>query len=717
MHVNGPVGGGHLPTPLDEAQGKTAALTRRADVAARRDAAGSVRQHIMAAHIAARRDGHVAGGGAEGAGARVEFRLVVIVRHRQVAPDIAAGVDGDIAPRHGADPAEVGGHLVIGGLQLTEDKAVVVAPGVHLPELRGDVDGAAADGADSVVPRVARAVGIRIPGVDDDLVGRPHADIAVLRLQVGVPVEIHPRGARGGCAGEVLRAGGEAHTPVPARDNRGLIVENDAVARREAEQGRGAGITQPPNRIQRDVVIRRQGDRVQPAVQIGAERIHEGVVQRQIIRIQPEAPAVVARGGVAVDLGLQGGQRGGGKLHLTAITALRPARHTDRGTGLIVERVAALDRHRAARAHALVIPARRDHRICAQVHRVRRDQFDHAVHVADGIGLRQSALIYHAGLESDRPAVRRQAAGVVHRAGGQGDFGAEPAPVRAGGEEDVVPGDQADGTTGGGDASLVVHLLGDQIGGATIADVDLAVINNARGGGQCAEIPSPTRGEVGDGRRAGGHHQAMGVDRRLAADGEAGGVLQNHQAIGIQCSQDLGGIGVVDLIPNDGAGGGLNKGRGLPQADVEVLPAQHRLIRRLDGGHRTLRGHLCRAQVHHRSDGGGGVPQQRAATKAQQEHQAPAAAGAAAGRPLLQMPKGSPFHKFFWGGWSGPRAGQNWAVRLKSKRGSPALVAPASSSGQENSRRASQFGPSVPTPPKPTPHRDVWGARPWGSSK
>jgi hypothetical protein len=42
----------------------------------------------------------------------------------------------------------------------------------------------------------------------------------------------------------------------------------------------------------------------------------------------------------------------------------------------------------------------------------------------------------------------------------------------------------------------------------------------------------------------------MRGDRRFAADVEAGGILQHHITIGLEISENLRGIRIVDFVPD-----------------------------------------------------------------------------------------------------------------------------------------------------------------------
>ena len=80
----------------------------------------------------------------------------------------------------------------------------------------------------------------------------------------------------------------------------------------------------------------------------------------------------------------------------------------------------------------------------------------------------------------------------------------------------------------------------------------------------------------------------MGVEHGLAADVKARLVLQHHVAVGVQGAEDLGGIGIVDLVPDYRGGGWLNEGGGLTGTNIEALPIDEGVVRGLDGELRTL---------------------------------------------------------------------------------------------------------------------------------
>ena len=75
---------------------------------------------------------------------------------------------------------------------------------------------------------------------------------------------------------------------------------------------------------------------------------------------------------------------------------------------------------------------------------------------------------------------------------------------------------------------------------------------------------------------------------RLAADEEARLVLQHHVTVGVQIAQYLGGVRIVDLVPDHRRRGRLNEGGGLAGTDIETLPVNNRAIGGLDRKLRTL---------------------------------------------------------------------------------------------------------------------------------
>jgi hypothetical protein len=64
----------------------------------------------------------------------------------------------------------------------------------------------------------------------------------------------------------------------------------------------------------------------------------------------------------------------------------------------------------------------------------------------------------------------------------------------------------------------------------------------------------------------------VGGDGSEATDKKAGLVLQNNVAVGVEIPQNLGRIGIINLVPNEGGRRGLKKGGGLANTDVKASP-------------------------------------------------------------------------------------------------------------------------------------------------
>ena len=127
-------------TPRDQAQGEAAGGGGRSHISPGRDGAHAVSQHVMPGHIASGGDGDVPRLGTEGATAAIVQRVVVIVLHGQVAGDIAAGRNRDIAAGGGADAAQVRGDPVVRRVVLAKEVAVKIAARIHVSIQRGHAD-------------------------------------------------------------------------------------------------------------------------------------------------------------------------------------------------------------------------------------------------------------------------------------------------------------------------------------------------------------------------------------------------------------------------------------------------------------------------------------------------------------------------------------------------------------------------------------------------
>src|ERR1039458_9843352 len=107
---------------------------------------------------------------------------------------------------------------------------------------------------------------------------------------------------------------------------------------------------------------------------------------------------------------------------------------------------------------------------------------------------------------------------------------------------------------------------------AAIPDVDLAIVDNAGGRRRRIKLPGAAAGKVRRGSGSSRHKEAMGVEHGLAHNVKARLVLQHHVAVGVEGAEDLGGVGIVDLVPNHRGSRRLKERRGLTDPDIETLP-------------------------------------------------------------------------------------------------------------------------------------------------
>src|SRR5262249_45122404 len=99
----------------------------------------------------------------------------------------------------------------------------------------------------------------------------------------------------------------------------------------------------------------------------------------------------------------------------------------------------------------------------------------------------------------------------------------------------------------------------------------------------------------------GSEHQTMCGDAGLATDKEAGIILEDDVAVGVEITKDLRRVRIVDPVPDQRGRTGLDEGGGFADADIEALPIDKRTVR---GGNRQLR---TRSGKRSRSLSDGGV--------------------------------------------------------------------------------------------------------------
>lgn len=135
---------------------------------------------------------------------------------------------------------------------------------------------------------------------------------------------------------------------------------------------------------------------------------------------------------------------------------------------------------------------------------------------------------------------------------------------------------------------MILNIVADEESGTAVSEIDLAVIYDAGGRRRCIETPWAATGQVGHGDRRRRHQESMRGDGRLSSDVKSRGVLEHDITVGVELSQDLRGILIVDLIPDQRRRGRLNKRGRFGEAYIKTLPIDESAIGGLDRQMRTL---------------------------------------------------------------------------------------------------------------------------------
>ena len=109
------------------------------------------------------------------------------------------------------------------------------------------------------------------------------------------------------------------------------------------------------------------------------------------------------------------------------------------------------------------------------------------------VGLDEAVLVHNLCVHRNRPGIGDDGAVVVHRTLGQGDLHAHAAAVRPFAQQHVLAGREANGAAGRVDVAVIFNVVGDEKRGAAIADLDLAVIDDAGQRRRAVELPDCRR--------------------------------------------------------------------------------------------------------------------------------------------------------------------------------------------------------------------------------
>ena len=225
-----------------------------------------------------------------------------------------------------------------------------------------------------------------------------------------------------------------------------------------------------------------------------------------------------------------------------------------------------------------------------KMNRLGGEQFDHAVALAHGIGLDESALIHGLRVQGDGPGIGDEAAGVVDGTLGQPDPRAQAAAVGIFRHEHFFAGVEAQRAVRGHEGAVVLDFFGHEEERAAALRFNFAIIDDARRRWRAAVSPVPATVVAGHGHGRSRDEQATHLHHRIRPKIKAGLVEEHHEAVGVQVAENLRGIFVRDAIPRHRGGGGLDEGGGLPGGNVEAGPVDDRVVSGPHGRVRTVPG-------------------------------------------------------------------------------------------------------------------------------
>src|SRR5690348_15660473 len=106
----------------------------------------------------------------------------------------------------------------------------------------------------------------------------------------------------------------------------------------------------------------------------------------------------------------------------------------------------------------------------------------------------------------------------------------------------------------------------------------------------------------------------MSGDSGLAANIEPGRILQHDITVGIEITQNLRGVGVGNIVPDNGGAAGLEESGRLAQTDIKALPVNKSVIGGLNRKLGTVARKCGAALGYSRADGiGPARPKEKAA--------------------------------------------------------------------------------------------------------
>src|ERR1051326_737025 len=217
-------------------------------------------------------------------------------------------------------------------------------------------------------------------------------------------------------------------------------------------------------------------------------------------------------------------------------------------------------------------------RIGTAIDGIAGDQFDDTVMLTDRIGLQQSALVNDFRAHLDGARIRNQLAVIVHRALREPNARAQAAAIGSFRKQHLLAEKKANLSSGSGDGAVVFDFVGNEKRRTALTNIDMAIVDNFRGGRWSVELPGSAAGEIRHLDRRGSQQQTVRGYGCLPSNIKARRILEDDEAVSIKIAQNLRGIWIVDSIPNQRRGRRLNEGRGFAEANVEALPIDESAI-------------------------------------------------------------------------------------------------------------------------------------------
>ena len=205
----------------------------------------------------------------------------------------------------------------------------------------------------------------------------------------------------------------------------------------------------------------------------GGAQVDGGGIEQECARLRAGLRAGIHRG-------VEGFNIGGADLDIAAVAAIDAAGDVDLAAVGITENVPGFEGDGAAfAAVGGGIATGGNLRAGFQIERIGRDEFDDPVVILDRVCLDEAALIDHLGVEGDGAAIGDDIAVIVHGTLGQDDLHGHAATIGPLAQSNRLAGGETDIATGRLDIAVVLDLVGNEEAIAAIADLDLAVVDDA----------------------------------------------------------------------------------------------------------------------------------------------------------------------------------------------------------------------------------------------